>query len=192
MTSRCEWAQANQLYIPYHDTEWGVPLYDDMKLFEFLVLSSAQAGLSWALVLRRRENYRLAYGNFNPEKIASYDHAKKARLLQDSGIIRNRQKVEASIANARLVLEVQNEHKSFAKYLWRFVEGKPIINHWSEKEEIPVQTQESEAMSKDLKQRGFKFVGPTICYAFMQSVGMVNDHQISCFRHKELRGTESP
>ena len=192
-TSRCDWAGSDPLYVTYHDTEWGVPLHDDRLLFEFLVLEGAQAGLSWLTILRKRDNYRRAFADFVPEKVARFDQRKIARLLADAGIVRNRQKIEAAIANARAYLKVQEEFGSFDAYSWRFVEGKPIRNRWRRMAEIPAKTQESEVMSRDLVQRGFRFVGPTICYAHMQATGMVNDHLLGCFRHAQvaaLTGTE--
>lgn len=179
---RCPWAEA-ELQHHYHDTEWGVPSHDDRHLFEMIILEGAQAGLSWATILHRRETYREAYGNFDAAAIARYDDRKKARLLLDPGIIRNRLKVEASVLNARAFLAVQAEFGSFDRYLWRFVDGRPIKNRWTASNQIPVSTKESDALSKDLKKRGFKFVGTTICYAFMQATGMVNDHLVSCPRH---------
>lgn len=186
MPERCGWSGDDPLYVAYHDEEWGVPVHDDRLLFEFLVLEGAQAGLSWITVLRKRENYRKVFDNFDADKIANYDDKKIAQLLEDPGIIRNRLKINAAIANARAFLEVQQEFGSFDAYIWQFVGGKPIINHWRSLAEIPAETVESRAMSKDLKKRGFKFVGPTICYAHMQATGMVNDHVISCFRHIQL------
>lgn len=186
MTTRCEWCGDDSLYVQYHDTEWGVPCYDDQRFFEMLILEGVQAGLSWITVLRKRENYRAAYDGFDAERIAGYDEAKLAELLANPGIIRNRLKVQASVSNARAYLAVQEEFGTFSDYLWRFVDGKPIINHWTSLREIPAETRESQAMSKDMLKRGFRFVGPTICYAHMQSTGMVNDHLVSCFRHAEV------
>jgi DNA-3-methyladenine glycosylase I len=183
MKNRCPWAEA-ELQHHYHDTEWGVPSHDDRHLFEMIILEGAQAGLSWATILNRRETYREAYGNFDPSAIARYDDRKKARLLADPGIIRNRLKVEASVLNARAFLAVQAEFGTFDRYLWPFVGGRPIQHNLSASTQIPARTPEADALSADLKQRGFKFVGPTICYAFMQATGMVNDHLISCPRHK--------
>jgi DNA-3-methyladenine glycosylase I len=185
--NRCEWVGSEPLYIAYHDLEWGVPQHDDRSLFEMLILEGAQAGLSWSTILRKREYYRAAFENFEPGKVAEYQTSKVADLLKDEGIIRNRLKIEAAIQNAKALLLVQREYGSFDHYIWGFVGGKPIINHWKTLGEIPAQTLESQAMSKDLKVRGFKFVGPTICYAFMQAVGMVNDHVVDCFRHAELQ-----
>lgn len=186
MTQRCEWTHGNSLLIDYHDHDWGVPDADDRKLFEMLILEGAQAGLSWLTILKRRENYRKAFDDFEPSVVANYDDAKIAALLQDAGIIRNKLKVNAAVTNAQCFLEIQKEFGSFSDYIWRFVDGKPIINHWKNHEEVPATTGESDEMSKDLKKRGFKFVGSTICYAYMQSIGMVNDHTTNCFRHQQL------
>ena len=183
MKNRCPWAEA-ELQHHYHDTEWGVPSHDDRHLFEMILLEGAQAGLSWATILHRREGYREAYENFDPTVVARYDDRKKARLLANPGIIRNRLKVEASVLNARAFLEVQAEFGSFDRYLWPFVGGRPLQHNLKSSAQIPVSTPESDALSRDLKQRGFKFVGTTICYAFMQANGMVNDHLVSCPRHK--------
>jgi DNA-3-methyladenine glycosylase I len=182
---RCGWA-TNELLARYHDEEWGVPVHDDRLLFEFLILEGAQAGLSWETILRKREHYRRVYDRFDPAKVARYRPAKVERLMQDPGIVRNRAKIEASILNARLVVEVQCEQGSFDAYIWGFVGDKPIVNRRRSLSEIPATTPESDAMSKALKKRGFKFVGSTICYAFMQAVGMVNDHEVRCFRYAEL------
>ena len=186
MKTRCEWAGSHQLYIDYHDTEWGVPLHDDRKLFEFLILEGAQAGLSWLTVLKKRENYRKAFDNFDPEKIARYDQKKTSELLTDEGIIRNKLKINATVQNARAFLKVQEEFASFDDYIWRFVDGKPVVNKRKNMQELPASTEISDAMSDDLKRRGFKFVGPTICYAHMQAIGMVNDHTVDCFRYTEV------
>jgi DNA-3-methyladenine glycosylase I len=183
--TRCPWP-TDELYIRYHDQEWGVPVHDDRVLFEFLILEGAQAGLSWRTILNKRENYRVAFDHFDAEKIARYNEARVARLLNNEGIVRNRLKIRAAIQNAQSFLKVREEFGSFDKYLWRFVDGKPIINHRRSMKEVPACTKESDAMSKDLLQRGFKFVGSTICYANMQAVGMINDHLTTCFRHKEL------
>jgi DNA-3-methyladenine glycosylase I len=183
---RCPWAKTD-LYVRYHDTEWGVPVHDDRLLFEFLILEGAQAGLSWETILKKRENYRAAFDQFEPAPIARYGQKKRLRLLSDAGIVRNRQKIEAAIQNAKLVLAVQAEFGTFDEYIWGFVGNKPTQNAWKSIKDVPTKTPESDAMSMDLKQRGFKFVGSTICYAFMQAVGMVNDHLIGCFRHGELR-----
>ena len=182
MISRCAWAGANHAeYIAYHDTEWGVPVHDDRVLFEFLILEGAQAGLSWLTILKKRENYRKAFDNFDAQKIASYDDAKVAALLADAGIVRNRLKVAAAVKNAQAFLAVQKEFGSFDVYVWGFVGGTPINNAWETLKDVPAKTAQSDAMSKDLVKRGFKFVGSTICYAFMQAVGMVNDHTVECF-----------
>jgi len=183
--SRCPWP-VDELYIAYHDTEWGVPLHDDRALFEFLVLEGAQAGLSWHIVLKKRENYRAAFDQFDPEKVARYTPAKINKLLANPGLIRNRLKIASAVRNARAFLAVQEEFGSFDSYIWRFVEGRPINHHPRSMKEVPARTTESDAMSKDLKQRGFNFVGSTICYAHMQATGMVNDHLVECFRHGEL------
>ncbi|MFN3980238.1 MAG: DNA-3-methyladenine glycosylase I [Caldilinea sp.] len=182
---RCEWAGSDPLYVTYHDDEWGVPVHDDRRLFEMLCLEGAQAGLAWITILRKRENYRVAFNNFDPVKVAGYDEAKVAALLADPGIVRNRLKVNAFIRNARAFLAVQAEFGSFDAYIWQFVNGAPIVNHWRSLRELPAQTPQAQAMSKDLKRRGFTFVGPTICYAFMQACGLVNDHIIDCFRHPD-------
>ncbi|MEX2263596.1 MAG: DNA-3-methyladenine glycosylase I [Bryobacteraceae bacterium] len=181
---RCDWVNDNPLMIQYHDEEWGVPVYDDNKLFEFLILEGAQAGLTWQTVLNKRETYRKAFHSFNPTKIARYGKRDVERLLNDTGIIRNRLKIEAAIVNAEKFLEVKREFGSFREYIWRFVDGKPMDHALETFKQIPVTTKESDAMSKDLRKRGFKFVGSTICYAFMQAVGMVNDHTTNCFRYK--------
>jgi DNA-3-methyladenine glycosylase I len=186
MRRRCEWAGSDPLYIEYHDKEWGVPVHDNRKIFEMLVLEGAQAGLNWLTVLRKRENYRKAFDNFDPRKVAKYDNEKFQKLLATEGIIRNKLKIRSVIQNARALLEVQKEFGSFNAYIWQFVGGKPIRNSWKSLSELPSQTAESEAMSKDLKRRGFSFVGPTICYAHMQATGMVNDHVVTCFRYKEV------
>jgi DNA-3-methyladenine glycosylase I len=185
--SRCAWAGSDALYQSYHDTEWGLPLHDDQRLFELLILEGAQAGLSWITILRKRENYRADFDGFDATRIAGYGANKIESLLQNEGIVRNRLKVEAAVINAQRFMEVQNEFGSFAAFIWQFVEGKPKQNAWRSLADIPASTQESDAMSKELKRRGFKFVGSTICYAFMQATGMVNDHTTDCFRHKELQ-----
>ncbi len=182
---RCPWP-VDELYVTYHDTEWGVPVHDDRTIFEFLILEGAQAGLSWHTVLKKRESYRAAFDQFDPQKVARYTEKRIAKLLANPGIIRNRLKVASAVANARAFLAVQKEFGTFDQYIWRFVGGKPIINQHHSMKDVPAQTKESDAMSKDLKQRGFRFVGSTICYAHMQATGMVNDHLIHCFRHKEL------
>ncbi|MBZ5609333.1 MAG: DNA-3-methyladenine glycosylase I [Acidobacteriia bacterium] len=182
---RCHWA-ANELSIAYHDQEWGVPLHDDRRLFEFLILEGAQAGLSWDTILAKRENYRKAFDRFDAAKVARYDSTKIRQLLADPGIVRNRLKIASAVQNAKAFLEVQNEFGGFDPYIWRFVDGRPKKNRWKNHKDVPSQTAESTAMSKDLGQRGFKFVGSTICYAFMQAVGMVNDHTVGCFRWKQV------
>ena len=184
--NRCEWAGSDPLYVEYHDKEWGVPVHDDYRIFEMLVLEGAQAGLSWLTVLTKRENYRKAFDNFDPRKVAKYDSEKFRKLLATEGIIRNKLKISSAIKNARAFLKVQKEFGSFDAYIWQFVGGKPIRNSWKSLSELPAQSAESEAMSKDLKRRGFSFVGPTICYAHMQATGMVNDHVVTCFRYKEV------
>lgn len=187
--SRCAWSTSSELMTKYHDEEWGVPLHDDRGLFEFLILEGAQAGLSWSTILNKRENYRKAFNNFDPAKVANYDEKKVNELLQNQGIIRNKLKVNSAIKNARAFLDVQKEFGSFSKYIWGFVRGTPKVNKWKNLSELPAETEISRAMSKDLKNRRFNFVGPTICYAFMQAVGMVNDHEIECFRHAEMAKT---
>lgn len=181
---RCSWATTPAM-IAYHDAEWGVPQHDDRVLFEFLILEGAQAGLSWATILAKREAYRKAFSGFDAAKIAAYKPAKIELLLADPGIVRNRLKIESAVRNAQAFLQVQKECKSFDGYIWQFVGGSPIVNSWRESRNVPAETAESIAMSKDLKRRGFNFVGPTVCYAFMQATGMVNDHLLSCFRHKQ-------
>jgi DNA-3-methyladenine glycosylase I len=183
---RCPWPEGNEQMILYHDTEWGVPLHDDRKLFEFLVLDAFQAGLSWAIVLKKREGFRKAFSNFDPRKVAKYDDKKVKTLLADAGIIRNRLKIEATIANARAFLAVQREFGSFDRYIWQFTGSRTRQNRWRATSQIPASSPESDAMSKDLKARGFRFVGSTICYALMQAAGMVNDHLVGCSRHQEL------
>jgi DNA-3-methyladenine glycosylase I len=187
---RCEWANRGELEQSYHDKEWGVAIHDDRSLFEFLVLEGAQAGLSWSTILRKREGYRKAFDNFDARKISQYSEKNVSRLLANSEIIRNRLKINATITNARAFLEAQEQFGSFDHYIWQFVNGRPIQNSWEKLTDIPSNTPESEAMSKDLQRRGFKFVGTTICYAFMQAVGMVNDHVVGCFRHKELKNKD--
>jgi DNA-3-methyladenine glycosylase I len=184
---RCEWANSSELERSYHDDEWGVPIHDDRSLFEFLVLEGAQAGLSWSTILKKREGYRRAFDNFDARKISKYSEKAVSRLLTNSEIIRNRLKITATITNARAFLRVQKEYGSFDRYIWQFVNGEPIRNSWRKMTDIPSSTPQSDAMSRDLIKRGFKFVGPTICYAFMQAVGMVNDHVAGCFRYQELR-----
>ena len=191
MTSktRCAWAGTDPLYVRYHDEEWGVPLHDDRRLFEFIVLEGAQAGLSWRTILGKRERYRTAFAGFDPRRVARFGRRDVARLLADPGLVRNRLKIAAAIANARAVLAVQEEHGSLDRYLWSFVGGTPIRNRWRVPREVPAATPESEAMSRELRRRGFRFVGPTICYAFMQATGMVNDHTVGCFRHAAVAGS---
>jgi DNA-3-methyladenine glycosylase I len=184
----CAWAQSHELNRAYHDAEWGVPLHDDAKLFEFLILEGAQAGLSWLTILKKRENYRRAFDGFDAEKVARYGGRKIASLLEDEGIIRNRLKIRAAVTNAKAFLAVQEEFGSFDCYIWRFVDGRPVVNCWKTMKQVPAKTKESDAMSRDLLQRGFKFVGPTICYAHMQATGMVNDHTVDCWRWKDLAG----
>ncbi len=184
---RCAWVLLNDpLYVKYHDEEWGVPLHDDNLLLESLILDGAQAGLSWSTILHKRENYRQAYDNFDAQKVAGYGEEKIAQLLNNPGIIRNRRKIESSIANARLFLEIRQDFGSFDRYLWQFVGGKPKINRWQNVKEVPATSPESDALSKDLGKRGFKFVGSTICYAFMQAAGLVNDHTTDCFRYHQV------
>lgn len=185
-TVRCPWPGVDPLYRKYHDEEWGVPLHDDLKLFEFLVLEGMQAGLSWSTVLRKRENFRRLFAGFDPERVALFDSQRIELLLQDPSIIRNRRKVEGAVTNARAFLKVSEEFGSFDEYIWRFVEGRPLINRWESLSQLPTTSPESILLSKDLVARGFKFVGPTICYAHMQATGMVNDHLVSCYRYREL------
>ncbi len=187
MKKRCAWVSENDLYIQYHDEEWGVPLHDDQKLFEFIILEGAQAGLSWLTVLKKRENYRQLFDNFNPDKIAEYDAQKTEILLQNPGIIRNRLKIESTIRNAKSFLEIRKKYGSFNNYIWSFVDGKPLVNRWNNLKDLPAKTDLSDRMSRELKKAGFNFVGSTICYAFMQAVGMVNDHTIDCFRYQEVQ-----
>lgn len=191
MPTRCGWANGGPLEIAYHDTEWGVPSRDDRHLFEMLVLEGAQAGLSWSTILKKRENYRKAFAGFDPAKVARFDGRRRAALMRDPGIVRNRQKIEATVGNARQVLAAQEEFGSLAGYLWQFVDGKPIRNAWRAGGQVPAETAESLAMSKALVKRGFRFVGPTICYAFMQATGMVNDHITTCFRYPRRRSQRS-
>jgi DNA-3-methyladenine glycosylase I len=183
---RCEWCMGDDLYEAYHDNDWGMPLHDDRLLFEAIILDGAQAGLSWITILRRRENYRAAFDNFVIATVAAYDEDKIAALLQDAGIIRNKAKVRSAVTNAQATLKIQAEFGSLDKYMWSFVGGKPIVNAFKTMSEIPTESEESRAMSKDLKKRGFKFVGPTICYALMQAVGMFNDHTVDCYRYGEV------
>jgi len=184
---RCEWANKNEFEQSYHDKEWGVTIHDDRSLFEFLILEGAQAGLSWSTILRKREGYRKAFDNFDARKISQYSQNDVSRLLANPEIIRNRLKINATITNARAFLQVKEQFGSFDRYIWQFVNGRPIQNSWEKMTDIPSNTPESETMSKDLQKRGFKFIGTTICYAFMQAVGMVNDHVVDCFRHEELK-----
>lgn len=192
MEHRCDWCLGDPLYIRYHDEEWGVPERDSRRLFAKLILDGAQAGLSWLTILKKREGYYRAFSDFDPVKIASFDEAKVAELLLDPGIVRNRQKVSAAVDNARAYLEMESAGIDFSAFLWQFVDGEPRQNRWRTLRDLPPLTAESEAMSRELKQRGFRFVGPTICYAFMQAVGMVNDHLVECFRHPELGGNGLP
>ncbi|MCK4608435.1 MAG: DNA-3-methyladenine glycosylase I [Gammaproteobacteria bacterium] len=183
---RCSWCERDPIYVDYHDTEWGVLVHDDRKLFEFLILEGAQAGLSWLTILKRREAYQTAFANFDPEAVARFSDQNIEELLLNSAIIRNRLKVKAAVTNARAFLKIQEKFGSFDQYAWQFVDGERIVNQWKNLEDIPATSKESDAFSKDLKQRGFKFVGATIIYAHMQAVGMVNDHLVSCFRYKEV------
>jgi len=186
MKKRCDWPGGNELMMQYHDTEWGVPQHNDTILFEYLLLDSFQAGLSWSTILNKRENFRKAFDNFNATKIAKYDAKKISQLMKNAGIIRNQLKILSAIDNAKAFLEIQKKFGSFDKYIWQFVDGEPTKNKWKAMKQIPSKTLKAENMSKDLKSRGFRFVGPTICYAFMQGAGMVNDHAISCFRYNEV------
>ena len=190
MKKRCAWVPDDDMYIRYHDEEWGVPVYDDQLLFEFLILEGAQAGLSWSTILKKRDNYRKAFDNFNVLKISKYGQKKREELLDNPGIVRNRLKIESTIRNANAFLEIQKNHGNFKDYIWSFVNGKPIVNNFKELKELPAKTEISDNMSKDLKKLGFNFVGSTICYAFMQAVGMVNDHTVDCFRYKQLLSSE--
>lgn len=189
IVNRCPWPGADELMIRYHDTEWGVPVHDDRKLFEFLVLDAFQAGLSWSIILKKRENFRHAFDDFDYEKIARYKGKNIERLLANDGIIRNRLKIAATISNARALIKIQKEFGSFDKYIWRFTGGKTRHNSWKNLKDIPVKTAQSDDMSNDLKKRGFKFVGSTICYAFMQAAGLVNDHLVHCFRYRQILKT---
>lgn len=191
MDHRCEWART-PLAVAYHDREWGVPVHDDRRLFEFLTLEGAQAGLSWETILRKRDAYREAFAGFDPVRVARFTPARVERLLRDPGIVRNRLKVESTVANARAFLAVQAEFSSFDRYVWRFVDGRPKQNRWRSLREIPARTPESDALSRDLRRRGFRFVGSTICYAFMQAVGLVNDHLVSCFRYRRVSRAPRP
>ena len=187
MKTRCWWAGDDPIYVKYHDQEWGVPVQDDRTLFEYLILDGAQAGLSWLTILKKRDNYRLAFDQFDPEIVARYDDAKIGALLQNAGIVRNRMKIRSAVANAQAFIRVRDEFGTFAKYIWGFTDGKTLVNSWQNPQDVPAKTPESMAMSRDLKQRGFNFVGPTICYAFMQAAGMVNDHLTDCFRYEEVK-----
>lgn len=186
--SRCPWGESGELMRTYHDTEWGVPLHDDRALFEFLVLESAQAGLSWQTILSKRDRYRSVFDHFDPEKIADYTDKKIQSLMNDPGIIRNRLKISSAVTNARAFIDAADSFGSFDQYLWRFVDGSPVMNSWENPEDVPAYTPLSKALSRDLRQHGFTFIGPTICYSFMQAVGMVNDHLTGCFRHYEVSG----
>jgi DNA-3-methyladenine glycosylase I len=190
-TVRCGWCGADPLYVDYHDSEWGVPLRDDRRLFEMLILEGAQAGLSWITILRKRQAYREAFDEFDPERIARYPQRRVDALLKNPGIVRNRLKVAATVSNAQAFLDVLESEDSFSDYIWRFVDGRPVINRWKTMGEVPASTARSDTMSRELKKRGFRFVGSTICYAFMQATGMVNDHVTACFRHRELAGAET-
>lgn len=189
---RCPWPGSDPLYLEYHDREWGVPLHDDRRLFEMLVLEGAQAGLSWITILRKRERYREAFDGFDARRVARFTPSRVERLLADPGIVRNRLKIEAAVTNAKRTLEAAGEFGSFDAYIWRFVGGRPLVNEWTAMAQVPPRTPESDAMSRDLRARGFRFVGPTICYAFMQATGMVNDHLVSCFRHGAGATSGSP
>lgn len=187
---RCSWAGTNPLYVAYHDREWGKPVHRDRKLFEMLTLEGAQAGLSWLTILKKRDHYRKVFDGFDPQKVARFDRRKILRLLQDPGIVRNRAKVESTVGNARVLLSIREEFRTFNRFCWQFVDGKPMINRWKSVRNVPAQTERSVAFSRELLRRGMKFVGPTICYAFMQATGMVNDHTLDCFRYEELIGRE--
>ena len=189
---RCPWCEFSALQIAYHDREWGVPVHDDRRWFEFLILEGAQAGLSWDTILKKRENYRRAFVRFDPRKVARFSRGKRAALMKNPGIVRNRLKIESAVTNAQAFLAVQREFGSFDRYIWRFTGGKPLRNRRRSMKDVPASTPESDAMSKDLKKRGFRFVGTTICYAFMQATGMVNDHLVTCFRYREVVSDESP
>ena len=184
---RCYWANGSPQYIEYHDQEWGVPVNDDQKLFEFLILEGAQAGLSWSTILNKRESYREAFDDFDPQKVARYSTKKIGLLLKNPGLVRNRLKIASAVTNAQCFLELQQEYQGFSRYLWSFVDNSPLQNHWTDANEIPPRTELSDALSKDLKRRGFKFVGSTICYAYMQAIGLVNDHIVKCFRYQDVK-----
>ncbi len=186
MTQRCEWSNSSKIYQKYHDDEWGVPVYDDRKLFEFLILESAQAGLSWITILKRREGYRNAFADFDPKIVAQFDEQKIEELMQDTGIIRNRLKIISAINNAKAFIKIQEEFGSFSNYIWGYTDGKPLVNHFEKLSEIPAKTELSEKISKDMKKRGFSFLGPTVIYAHLQATGMINDRLVDCFRHKQL------
>ena len=186
MRRRCEWGEGHALSVVYHDEEWGVPVHDDRRLFEFLILEGAQAGLSWSTILNKRDNYRAAMENFDPGKVARFSHSKIERLMSDPGIVRNRLKIESTVTNGIRFLEVQSDYGSFDAYLWGFVDGSPVQNRWRRSDDIPTYTDIAQRLSRDLKRRGFKFVGPTICYAYMQAVGLVNDHLVDCFRYRQV------
>lgn len=187
---RCSWAGTNPLYVAYHDREWGKPVHRDRKLFEMLTLEGAQAGLSWLTILKKRDHYRKVFDGFDPQEVARFDRRKISRLLRDPGIVRNRAKVESTVGNARVLLSIREEFRTFNRFCWQFVDGKPMINRWKSVRNVPAQTERSVAFSRELLRRGMKFVGPTICYAFMQATGMVNDHTLDCFRYEELIGRE--
>ena len=187
MKKRCPWCETNELEVAYHDQEWGVPVHDDRRWFEFLILEGAQAGLSWDTILKKRDNYRKAFAGFDPRKVARFDGRKRAALMRNPGIVRNRLKIASAVTNAQAFLSVQREFGSFDRYIWQFTGGKPKRNRWRAMQQVPAATPESDAMSKDLKRRGFRFVGSTICYAFMQATGMVNDHMVTCFRYREIK-----
>jgi len=187
MKRRCPWCEVNELEIAYHDQEWGVPVHDDRRWFEFLILEGAQAGLSWDTILKKRENYRDAFAGFDPQKVVRFGGRKRAALMKNPGIVRNRLKIESAVTNAKAFLAVQREFGTFDRYIWQFTGGRPKRNRWRSLQQVPAATPESDAMSKDLKRRGFRFVGSTICYAFMQATGMVNDHLVTCFRHRAVR-----
>lgn len=191
MKKRCDWCiDTFDEYVQYHDEEWGVPVHDDRTQFEFLILEGAQAGLSWSTILKKREGYRKAFANFDVEKVARFDEQKIQQLLQNPAIVRNELKIRSAVTNAQKFIEIQEEHGSFDKYIWSFVDGEPVVNHWQTMSEVPATTEQSDALSKDLKNRGFKFTGSTIIYAHMQATGMVNDHLVDCFRHREIQNME--
>ena len=187
MKRRCPWCEFSELHITYHDREWGVPVHDDRRWFEFLILEGAQAGLSWDTILKKRQGYRRAFAQFDPRKVARFGKTKCAALMKDPGIVRNRLKIESAVTNAAAFLAVQREFGSFDRYVWRFTGGEPKVNRWRTHRQVPASTPESDALSRDLKKRGFRFVGSTICYAFMQATGMVNDHLVTCFRYRQLK-----